>query len=377
MNPVRLIPVPAGPIQQIYADWPTYAAFPVAHRCADGTALLIYRGGRPVSTGHLAGAGHACTTPNAQLIRQPPGAQWWSKPSLLIPAGPVVGFGGLTGECATYGGRVLAAVRVNGQAGSVFSDDSGLTWSGFVPVPSLVGGEIPGGTCSREGLFYLATQGVTSSSNPTPVVRVYSGDGVTWTQLSTVSIPGRWAQEPVIVTLADGRLGLLIRSDDDPAGSVGYDYIYSSTSDDGINWSPMTNSGAYLGLQIAHGSGQPNTHVLPSGDVIVVHRGKTEPLTRVGTATKPPVWGQPVAVSLLDPALQKIVNTEGKAAYQFMDLVDGDMRWMTYGTWLPGWQGSKDRLIYSVHNGPVLPDWANDDATATLYQREMDWVSVG
>lgn len=357
------LPIPAGPIRQIYADYPTYAAFPVSCRTALGTALVFYRGN---------GCGHVTSSPVSVLRRQPVESPRWGDP---IIANPAAGFSGVACEDEDAGGRILLTCNSAGFYPSVvWSDDDGLTWSDPVALPCAFGGNnVATGAVWVDGEFLVAAYGPAYFASPLPAttIRIYASSdrGATWAlRGSTVTVVNRAAQEPTLVVLADDRLAMLVRS---PGAAGANDYIYTATSTDvGQTWTAMGGSG-FAGLQIPFASGQPNAVVLPAPDnrVLVVHRGQSERDAK-------PCTSYPTVVSLLDEGAQAyLIAGSNDKRFQQLDLVGGDPRMCLYGTWLPGWWGTPDRLIWSVHNTGLPPgNLSNSKATATLYEREIAWA---
>lgn len=371
------LPAPAGPIRQL-ADENTYCGFPVTIRSSAGTGLVAYAGGGP---GHV---------PNVRLFRVrrlPPGAARWSAPITIAASGG----SGLATEDAAAGGRVFAAVA----NGISWSDDDGLTWSPIVALPGQVPGHlVTGGPTWSDGTLYVPTYEWASATDSTNLIRVYASTdrGLSWSLRGSVTIAGRPAyapgkgpaQEPVMVVLADGRLGVLIRSDgaenpDATAYNYFLDAIYLSTSTDkGYTWSYCSGqqgSPGFAGWRIPYATGQPNAVVLADGRILVVFRGVSEKTGRTAYSK------MPVRVALLAPDGSNYVAADGTnpELWQQLDLVDGDQRFMVYGSWLPGWQGSCDRLIWAAHNtytSTGVADLASPWATATLYERLMTWEEV-
>lgn len=352
---MTLVPVPDGPIRQIATE-NTYCSAPYAARTQAGTALLAYR----------TGLGHVATLPQLRLRRQPAGCDWWTQPAVVANCAP----GGLAVELGgtriwlglAEADRTGPSTATNYRTKVVWSDDDGITWSSPVQIPAVVAGQtIAGSLLWHDDLVYAATYGAPTSGTY-DVCRVHtSADrGVTWTLRATISVANRHATEPALVVLADGRVAMLIRV----PSAGGYDYIYSTATANPASW-PTPQPAIYFG------SGLPNAKRLPDNRLVVVHRGQSD-------ASPPPVYAQPIAVSLLDENAGLIPDPLGSGlagiGYQLLDLAcTGDHRWPMYGDWLPGVDGSPDRLIWAAQHTREANALLNPDITAGLYERDVKW----
>lgn len=365
-------PVPTGEIRAITTEQ-TYAAFPQVDRSSAGTALVIYR----------VGLGHVAAGSTVRIRRQPTGANWWSDPVQIAapPAGTDFYWntGGIASESAAAGGRIWVGL-IKAHKTSVntadqysahlsWSDDDGLTWSSplAMPVASTNRTILSGLLWLPDGTL-LASVTHSSSGSVPKTTRVYASTnrGVTWTVRSVpdVDLGTRNADEPRLVPLSGGRLGLIIRSDGSLIGGSNpqkwyYSYLYSAISSDaGATWTEPA-------WAVWHGTGGPAPTLLPDGRVAIVHRGQSEPTNH--SADDAMLW--PTRITVLDENMAALHGIGGELALQQLDVVDGDPRRHLYGQLLLGAEGQPDRLVYSLENSaPNSPH-----GTATVYEREIDW----
>lgn len=325
-----------------------YDGFPDVHRDASGRLWCAYR----------TGSSHAGSDGKLVLRFRDPGAGWSDPEVVLAPGGGYAyGSGGVTSDGTNLW---LGAVK-NHSTGPSTADDysalvlsrplSGGTWSSPVVLPAIVaGGTVMTSLYVHGGEILATAYGIpTGASNYVARVYAYNASASTWSVRGTVSISGRHATEPTLVTLADGRLCMLIRSD---TNQPYYSYIHASrSSDGGATWTTPQ-------IVIQHGTGLPSGFRLPSDEIAVVYRGFSE-------AINPPLkW--PLRVAVLDAG----ANPYGNPNSQGVDVLGGETARFLYGGFVVGDEsGEADRLVYALEG----PAGAGVTSSAVLYEAPVRW----
>lgn len=319
-----------------------YIAFPSAVR-QGARDWVAYRHG----SGHASPDGHV-------RVRFRDEGFGWSDPIVVVPDTPgdiMLGPAGMTVDAT---GRVYMAVMRARSTGPNTAMDyvAYLTWHDpldppevwaplrQVPVPpALVGtsyGLVISGVHVHNGEVLVAGYGQPPTTDRwTAYIIAYNG---TFTQRGSYAHPDRHFTEPQLVTMQDGRLLSVVRSD---TSVPYYSYLHVTISSDaGATWSPPF-------IVAQHATGLPSPVVLPTGEIAVPHRGFAEP-------KNPSAAGYPLRVAMLRP--------DGTAANpiheQSLDLID-DERLYLYGAWL-----DTDEFVIGVENSP---------ASAQVYSVPIVW----
>ena len=340
------VPVAAGPPVAVTTEV-SYCAFPYAVVDATGRAWVAYSNS----------AGHVSATGDVRLRFADPGCTW-SAPAVVTASsgGYGVGVGGFAAETAEQGGKLwLACVRNKPTSGSTAADytttvrsldtATGL-WTIAVTLPAIATGQTVGsGLLVRPDGTLLATAYGTPDGGTYTVAKVYAYDRAagTWAALSTVSLTTRLVQEPTLLTMADGRLLMLFRSD---GSAPYYSYIFSVVSaDGGLTWGTPY-------VVAVHASGMPHGYVTPSGHIAVTYRGFTEP--------RNPAASYPPRIMMLNPD----GTSTGDGA---IDVLGGQTARFLYGRIIAG---EPDQFIYSLE-GPA----GQSGAGAAIYSVPLEWVA--
>jgi hypothetical protein len=344
-------PDAVGPPDEV-TDEIGYDAFVWATRDASGRAWAAYSHG----------SGHVTATGEVRLRHADPGEDW-STPTIMTAGsgGYGVGAAGLAAETGEQGGRLwlgllryqpTSSVTATGYTTSVRSRDLGSgEWSTPTVLPAAAAGLVwnigTGLLVCPDGTLLASAYGPPASGGYT-VAKVYAYDRLacTWSVLSTVAITGRHAQEPTLVTMADGRLLMLIRSDATPPY---YCRLYAAISaDGGATW----GTGAYV--IVVHGSGLPNGYLLPTGEIAVTYRGFTEP--------RNPAPAYPPRIAMLD--------ANGVATDSGIDVLGGQTARYLYGSLIPGASEGITDWVYSIEGLG-----GQDGAGAAVYSVPLEWVA--
>lgn len=326
-----------------------YDAFPFAMRDAAGRAWVAYNHG----------SGHVSATGDVRVRFADPGDAW-SNPTVITSGsgGYGVGVAGLAAETAEQGGGLwLATIRYQptGSASATnyttlirYRDLATGAWS----TPTTLAPAISATQTVGTGLLVRPDGTLLASAYGTPtgatfmVAKVYAYDPVScsWAALSTVTLPSRHVQEPTLLTMADGRLLMLFRSD---GSAPYYCYLYAAVSaDGGQTW------GAPYRI-VTHGSGRPDGHLLPTGEIAVVYRGFTEP--------RNPPAAYPPRIAML--------NAGGVATDSAIDVLGGQTARYLYGSIVPGVPGEDDQWVYALEGVG-----GQDGQGAAVYSVPLRWV---
>lgn len=251
----------------VISDTSRYLAWPVVTRLADGRLFLGYT---DASSHHLDNDGAA-----VGRFSSDEGATWGAQFTIYDDASL---FATVYGVSQVASGRIFAALwRDNalsagtGEAGLVYSDDNGVTWSAWVsldaasgftqesysagPVVELSNGDL---VMTVEGTFTGQTPIVEESSR---LIRSTDG-GLTWGSPVNIALYTTYSRahyESKLVLLPSGVLLCLHRTTNGP-GTV---YINKST-DNGLTWGTP--------VAVFPGYGAPSTTRLANGTLVSVLR---------------------------------------------------------------------------------------------------------
>lgn len=348
--PVLHVPVPDGPVTAVTTE-NNYAAFPVAARDAAGRLWVAYR----------TGANHAGPDGSIRLRFRDAG-EAWSTPEAFMAATATHVFGpaGMVADSEADGGRLwLAVMKAHSTSATTADDYSALVtsrdpatgvWSAPVTLPAIIaGGTVISGLHIHNGEL-LATLYGKPAGAPKHLSRVYAYNRSTgvWSVRGSIAIANRDAVEPTLVTLANGNLLMLIRSD---VSAPYYSYAHTSIStDNGATWSTPV-------IVVTHASGLMRGIRLASGEIAFVYRGSAEPVN--------PPSGNPLRIAVL--------NADGTAQQGSVesghDVLGGDPRFFLYGQLVPDGDDHAS-LIWGAESaaGRGVPVGG-----ATVYEMRLAW----
>lgn len=332
-----LVPVAAGPPVAVTTE-ASYDAFPYAV---------------PGWVAYSHGTGHVSATSDLRLRRIAAG-KTWSAPTVVASGSDGYGTqtGGLALESTEQGGRLWLGVVRYKPTGPVTATEYTTTvrsldagtglWSQPTALPAISTLQTIGtGLLVRPDGTLLAAAYGTPAGATYSIAKVYTYDRAagTWSTLSTVSLASRHVQEPTLLTMADGRLLMLFRSD---ATAPYYCYIYATVSADG---------GATWGTPywvVKHGSGMPHGYLAPDGSIAVTYRGFTEP-------QNPPA-AYPPRVAMLNP--DGTATSDGA-----IDVTPGITARYLYG------RISDNQFVYAVEGAG-----GQTGQGAAIYSTPIEWV---
>lgn len=347
--PVLHVPVAVGEPRAITTE-NTYSGFPDVAKDSTNRTWMSYR----------SGSNHAGPDGQVRVRFRDPGKAWSTPTTVAAPTSThMFGTGGLVADAVEDGGRLwLGLLKAHSTGAStaddytahvIWRDPATGAWSAPMPLPTIAPGQtIMTGLYLHDGEL-LATAYGRPAGAPQSVARVFAFNrsAATWSVRGTVAIPGRPATEPTLVTLADGRLLMLIRSD---LSSPWYCYVFSATSSDaGATWTvpSMTSRVAQ------HATGLPAPYRLPSGEVAFTYRGFSEP--------KNPATHYPMRIGMLNPdgTPQQALTEQGH------DVLSGDLRRFLYGGIVDGDTEGTSTAVFSLE----VPG----GGAATVYELTLGW----
>jgi hypothetical protein len=263
-----------------------YNAWPVMCRLGDGSLLLGYTKGDSHHNDNTAKA--VCKVSTDE------GSTWGSEVTVYDHASL---FSTIYGLAVTRTGRVIATLwrddydtAGTGEAGIVYSDDGGATWSSWVALASSFTQEAYGAgpaiICGNGDLL-LTIEG---SNTGQPILNRSchtlrsSDDGLTWGSEVTVrNYDSRPYYESKLIPLRDGTLRCLHRT----SGGTGTHYVSTST-DDGLSWGAPAS--------IFAGYGAPSVCRLSNDDVVAVTRRNSDAACVAYTSEDGLSWAGPIVV---------------------------------------------------------------------------------
>ncbi len=308
----RLLPIPAGPQIDVTPE-NAYNAFPtgIYH---PGTAP---EGGAIVVAYRKAG-GHATADAEVRVRRSLDLGLTWSDHVVVAtpqPLGYAYGPAGMTIDSDGPFHRIylgLVKLKSTGPASGTdysmhlsVSDDGGQTWTAPLALPSFVtlGSTVassllwhPAG--GANGTLLASAYGDKTNGKHVGAIAASTDHGATWTRRTpagtSIALPQggstRDLVEPQLTTLANGQILMTIRSDGgetSPGSGLHWEsQLWGMVSNDlGVTWSAPW-------MIAKNASAMPAATVLTTGEVVIVHRGFSEPVNDPLT--------QPTRVAVLD-----------------------------------------------------------------------------